>query len=168
MPAARHLTAWPAADLAQLRDETLEEAMADLRRAVELGRTLRSQAGIKTRQPLGRLWLAMPAGSLDDEVADELLGQLADELNVQEVEVIGDESDLMLDCWMAFDVEYTVRLAERLRPYRLKWMEECLLSEDYDAHLAGLFDHFHRNPELSTVEFKTAARMADPMSRRWR
>ena len=51
-------------------------------------------------------------------------------------EIIGDESDLMLDCWMAFDVEYTVRLAEKLRPYRLKWMEECLISEDYDAHIA--------------------------------
>ena len=51
-------------------------------------------------------------------------------------EMIGDECELMLDCWMAFDVEYTVRLAEVLRPYRLKWMEECLLSEDYDAHLA--------------------------------
>ena len=51
-------------------------------------------------------------------------------------ELIGDECELMLDCWMAFDVEYTVRLAEVLRPYRLKWMEECLLSEDYDAHLA--------------------------------
>ncbi len=50
-------------------------------------------------------------------------------------EVIGDESELMLDCWMAFDVEYTVRLAERLRPYRLKWMEECLIPEDLDAHV---------------------------------
>jgi L-rhamnonate dehydratase len=48
---------------------------------------------------------------------------------------IGDDCELMLDCWMAFDVEYTVRLAERLRPSRLRWMEECLLSEDMDAHL---------------------------------
>ena len=47
---------------------------------------------------------------------------------------IGNECELMLDCWMAFDVEYTVRLAERLRPYGLKWLEECLLSEDFDAH----------------------------------
>ena len=39
----------------------------------------------------------------------------------------------MLDCWMAFDVEYTVRLAETLRPYRLKWMEECLIPEDIDG-----------------------------------
>jgi L-rhamnonate dehydratase len=49
---------------------------------------------------------------------------------------IGDECELMLDCWMAFDVEYAVRLAEVLRPYRLKWMEECLIPEDFDAHLA--------------------------------
>jgi L-rhamnonate dehydratase len=51
-------------------------------------------------------------------------------------ETIGDEAELMLDCWMAFDVEYTVRLAEVLRPYRLKWMEECLIPEDFDAHIA--------------------------------
>ena len=50
-------------------------------------------------------------------------------------EQIGDENELMLDCWMAFDVEYTVRLAEALRPYRLYWMEECLIPEDFDAHV---------------------------------
>jgi L-rhamnonate dehydratase len=51
-------------------------------------------------------------------------------------EQIGDACELMLDCWMAFDVDYTVRLAEVLRPYRLKWMEECLIPEDFDAHIA--------------------------------
>jgi len=51
-------------------------------------------------------------------------------------EQIGADCELMLDCWMAFDVEYTVRLAEALRPYKLKWMEECLIPEDYDAHVA--------------------------------
>lgn len=49
-------------------------------------------------------------------------------------EQVGDDVELMLDCWMAFDVEYAVRLAEEVRPYRLKWMEECLRSEDIDAH----------------------------------
>jgi L-rhamnonate dehydratase len=49
---------------------------------------------------------------------------------------IGDECDLMLDCWMAFDVEYTVQLAETLRPYRIKWIEETLIPEDFDAHVA--------------------------------
>ncbi|MEL7198872.1 MAG: amidohydrolase [Pseudomonadota bacterium] len=31
---------------------------------------------------------------------------------------------------------------------------------DYDSHLAPLFVHFHRNPELSFLENETAARMA--------
>ena len=51
-------------------------------------------------------------------------------------EQIGDDCELMLDCWMAFDIEYTVRLAETLRPYRLKWIEEYLLPDDFDAHVA--------------------------------
>lgn len=34
------------------------------------------------------------------------------------------------------------------------------VARDYRDHLADLFEHFHRNPELSTVEHKTAARMA--------
>lgn len=34
------------------------------------------------------------------------------------------------------------------------------ISSDYDSYLWPLFDHFHRNPELSTVEFETAKRMA--------
>ena len=55
---------------------------------------------------------------------------------------------------------------------RFVWLAALLLSapsladdlgaavlRDYDDYLAGLFDHFHRNPELSTVEFKTAERM---------
>ena len=33
------------------------------------------------------------------------------------------------------------------------------VSADYAAHLGVLFEHFHRNPELSLVEHKTAARM---------
>lgn len=51
-------------------------------------------------------------------------------------EMIGDDLELMLDCWMGLDVDYAVRLAERLRPYRLKWLEECLPPEDLDAHCA--------------------------------
>ena len=38
------------------------------------------------------------------------------------------------------------------------------VTKDYDEHLAGLFDHFHRNPELSTIENETARRMAMELS----
>ena len=34
------------------------------------------------------------------------------------------------------------------------------IKQDYDEHLGDLWDHFHRNPELSLVEFETAKRMA--------
>ena len=50
-------------------------------------------------------------------------------------QLIGPDRSLMLDCWMAFDVDYTVKLAETLRPYHLKWMEECLIPEDLESHL---------------------------------
>jgi len=50
-------------------------------------------------------------------------------------ELIGPAVDLMLDCWMAFDVEYAVRVAERLRPYGLRWIEDCLIPEDLESHL---------------------------------
>jgi hippurate hydrolase len=35
---------------------------------------------------------------------------------------------------------------------------------DYNKHLGGLFDHFHRNPELSMMEKETAARLAKELS----
>ncbi|MEA2025925.1 MAG: class I tRNA ligase family protein, partial [Chloroflexota bacterium] len=98
-PESVHLTAWPEAELAPLRDTQLEAAMADLRRAVELGRTLRGRAGIRVRQPLARLWLAMPSGSLttglEAGAAEQLLALLTDELNVKSVEIIGDGSELV-------------------------------------------------------------------------
>ena len=34
---------------------------------------------------------------------------------------------------------------------------------DYDKSLGALWDHFHRNPELSYLETKTAARMAQEL-----
>jgi len=37
------------------------------------------------------------------------------------------------------------------------------IKQDYDAYLADLWDHFHQNPELSLVEFKTAERMAEEL-----
>ncbi len=37
------------------------------------------------------------------------------------------------------------------------------VADDYESYLAGLFDHFHRNPELSLVENQTAARMAQEL-----
>lgn len=74
--------------------------------------------------------LACPYGPADGLAAIEQ----NEELVARTRELIGPSVDLMLDCWMAFDVEFAVRLAERLRPYNLRWIEDCLTPENMDAH----------------------------------
>jgi isoleucyl-tRNA synthetase len=93
LPDSVHLTRWPAAELGRFRDEPLEAAMATARRAVELARTLRGSAGVRVRQPLARMWLALPGSSLPEQ--DALLDLIADEVNVKAVELIDDESALV-------------------------------------------------------------------------
>ena len=71
-----HLTSWPSYD-ASLIDEELSSRMALVRRLVELGRSARSAASVRTRQPLSRALVgaagfgALP-GALRDLVTDEL------------------------------------------------------------------------------------------------
>ena len=88
-----HLTPWPAAELAPHRDEALETAMASAQAAVELARTLRSTAHLKTRQPLATAWIALPDRGA--RIGDDLLGLIADEINVKEVVLIDDDSNLV-------------------------------------------------------------------------
>jgi isoleucyl-tRNA synthetase len=92
-PDSVHLTPWPSADLAPHRDEGLETSMAIAQAAVELARTLRSTAHLKTRQPLATAWIALPDRGL--AIGDELLKLIADEINVKEVIVIDDDSTLV-------------------------------------------------------------------------
>ncbi|HEY8438625.1 MAG TPA: class I tRNA ligase family protein, partial [Candidatus Limnocylindrales bacterium] len=92
-PDSVHLTRWPADELAGARDERLEASMATARKAVELARTLRGSAGIRTRQPLARMWLALPGEELVER--DALLALIRAEVNVRSVELIGDESELV-------------------------------------------------------------------------
>ena len=39
------------------------------------------------------------------------------------------------------------------------------VARDYDRHLEPLFEHFHRNPELSYLEFETSKRLAKELRR---
>jgi L-rhamnonate dehydratase len=45
--------------------------------------------------------------------------------------LVGDDFFLAYDCWMALDVNYTLKLIEGLRPYGFKWVEEFLPPDDY-------------------------------------
>jgi L-rhamnonate dehydratase len=73
--------------------------------------------------------LACPHGT--DDGLDGL--RRNEELVASTRERIGPDVELMLDCWMSFDANYSVLVGERLRPYRLKWIEDCLPADDFDG-----------------------------------
>jgi isoleucyl-tRNA synthetase len=94
LPDSVHLTSWPTEELKDLNDRGLQASMTAMMRAVDLARTLRSQSGLKVRQPLARMWLALP-GSDQLVERDALLDLVRDEVNVKSIELIGDESELV-------------------------------------------------------------------------
>jgi L-rhamnonate dehydratase len=50
-------------------------------------------------------------------------------------EAVGPQAELMFNPVMSFNVEFTLRLAERLRPYGLRWLEEPLIPSDLEGHV---------------------------------
>ncbi|NLI86250.1 MAG: isoleucine--tRNA ligase [Propionibacterium sp.] len=90
-PASVHLAAWPTVDAAAIDDE-LNAAMELTRRLVELGRGARAEARVKTRQPLRRV--LVPSASYA-RLTDELLDEIAAELNVGVVESFASAGDIV-------------------------------------------------------------------------
>jgi isoleucyl-tRNA synthetase len=88
-PESVHLASWPVADPA-LIDPVLSAQMKLTRRLVELGRSARSGASVRTRQPLSRALIGAPGFA---DLPDELAGQIAAELNVASLDVLGGSSD---------------------------------------------------------------------------
>ena len=78
-PDSVHLARWPEVSAGD-RDEQLEKAMGLAREVVSLARSLRSDGGIRVRQPLSRMSVASPV-QLDPALVDLVLG----ELNVKEL-----------------------------------------------------------------------------------
>jgi L-rhamnonate dehydratase len=48
-------------------------------------------------------------------------------------EKVGPDADLMINPVMSYNVEYAIRVMERLLPYRLRWFEEPLMPYDTDG-----------------------------------
>lgn len=83
-------------------------------------------------------------------------------------QTVGRGAELMWNPVMCFDVEYTIRLAERLRPYNLRWLEEPLIPDDLDGHvqlaravtwipIATGEDHHTRHAFRELIERRCAA-----------
>ena len=77
-----HLASWPVVDESAV-DKGLSDAVALARRVVELGRAARSDAKVRTRQPLRRALVGSGAWS---RLSEELRTEVAEELNVAAVE----------------------------------------------------------------------------------
>ncbi|MBK8165726.1 MAG: isoleucine--tRNA ligase [bacterium] len=94
--ASVHLADFPAVDPA-LVDRGLEDAMAVAQAVVGLGRSVRQDASLKTRQPLGRLLLHSDDGRAAALVADPLLaGYVREELNVKDLALVQDPRSVVL------------------------------------------------------------------------
>lgn len=50
-------------------------------------------------------------------------------------DTVGPNAELMVNPVMSFNVEFALRLAERLRPYELAWLEEPLIPGDLEGHI---------------------------------
>jgi len=85
-----HLQAFPTAK-ASLVDEALERGMAAAQAVVSLGRSLRQECSLKTRQPLGQLLMHANDDRADLLMADPLLqSYICDELNIKAVGTVED------------------------------------------------------------------------------
>jgi isoleucyl-tRNA synthetase len=91
-PESVHLCDMPVADEA-LRDAELEEQMNLAMRASTLGRALRSKHNLKVRQPLARVFL-LPPDERSREELTQVSDLIADELNVKEVVLVEDETEI--------------------------------------------------------------------------
>jgi L-alanine-DL-glutamate epimerase-like enolase superfamily enzyme len=48
-------------------------------------------------------------------------------------QAVGDDIDIMLDCWMSWDVRYTVEMARGMAEYRPRWIEEPVLPDKIES-----------------------------------
>lgn len=49
-------------------------------------------------------------------------------------ESVGSDVDIMLDCWMSWDVPYTIQMARRLEEYAPRWIEEPVLPDKIEQY----------------------------------
>ncbi len=90
--ASVHHTLWPRADEDAL-DDSLTTQMDLARRVASLGLSARTNAGLKVRQPLGKVLVHVSQGKA--ELSPELVEIVADELNVKELQFVSEAGALV-------------------------------------------------------------------------
>ena len=93
MPISVHLCDFPEYNEAQ-RDLTLEKQMSLTMKSINMGRSLRSAHNLKTRQPLSKVYL-VDRSEEDREILKSMIDIISEELNVKQVLIQADESELV-------------------------------------------------------------------------
>jgi isoleucyl-tRNA synthetase len=92
-PISVHLESYPTMD-ESLKDSGLESAMEDIISLVSIGRSIRSDVGIKVRQPLGEMRVVINPQARQN-AAKPLLSQISQEINVKEI-TFSDNADSLV------------------------------------------------------------------------
>ena len=126
-----HLAAFPV-DGGRL-DPALDRAMDAIRRLASLGRAARETAGLKVRQPLATIRVAVPVDVRGAEF-DALIPLLQGETNVKRVEIVTSDADLVrlrgkpnfrtLGKRFGADVKAVAASVARLTPEQLRALEQ--------------------------------------------
>jgi isoleucyl-tRNA synthetase len=118
-PDSVHLTRFPEADLSRV-DQRLSEDIHLAMRISSMGRSARSKAGIKVRQPLARALVKVRSKS-EQESVEHIKPQVVEELNVKDIVCVEDttayvapgfESNEDSGYWVAIDKTITPELAD--------------------------------------------------------
>ena len=86
-----HLGNWPEVNKSEIRTDLIEN-MGLIRRLVELGRGARAEGKVKNRQPLSR---ALVSAKNWDKVPQDLRDQVAEELNILDLQSLSETGDLV-------------------------------------------------------------------------
>ncbi len=106
-PESVHLALFPVADK-ELIDEELAASIQLAIKLSSLGRSARSQAGIKIRQPLSKLLVKLQSDAEIKRV-DKIKDQVLEELNIKTIHIVVDDKDLeKQNLCISSDNNYTV------------------------------------------------------------
>lgn len=50
-------------------------------------------------------------------------------------ETLGEDYDIMLDCWQSMNFDYAVDLCSRIEEFRPRWLEEAFMPDRIDSHV---------------------------------
>ncbi|MGD0765910.1 MAG: isoleucine--tRNA ligase [Dehalococcoidia bacterium] len=146
-PQSVHLCDWPEPDLSRI-DPQLDEETRLVMRVASLGHSARNRAGIKVRQPVGRL-LIVGLSSSERRELESQSRTLLDELNIKELAFTDDASPYI----EAQIVPNKATLGPRYGP-RLAELEELLKNPGALAQLESLFSAESAEPVGRLGEFE--------------